>query len=183
MKKSFVLFFFFIFSKSFCQKIEFPINSETMEVEFVKVLNIDSIPKKELFNKSKLWIVDKFKSANSVIQYENQEEGKIVCKGNFKIVSTGNGLNGTIHRTHAGIINFTIDLSCKDGKSRIKIYNIMHEANYAGGSIKNENPDCGNGVMTVKTWNSIQKQAYKHIESLIIQYSTYMMDISSEQKW
>src|SRR5437867_924517 len=111
------------FNFSFGQ-ISFPTNNENNEVEFVKVLELDSMSKKDVFNTSKLWIANYFKSANDVIQFENIDDGKIVGKGNFRINSTGMGIGGTIHETQSGTVSFTFEISAKDNKCRIIIHDI-----------------------------------------------------------
>lgn len=182
--KSFLLLLnLFLFSNSFCQPV-FPLNTEK-EVEFSNVIQIDSSDKNELFNNSKLWVVKNFKSANDVIQFENIDQGTIIGKGNFSIKSTGLGFAGTVHKDHSGIITFTFEISNKDNKTRIRIYDISHKAKYSGGAINNTKPECGGMTMTVKTWNTIQQQAFDEITATLNTYEAHMKKskIKSNEDW
>jgi len=103
-----------------------------------------------------------FKSSNDVIQYSGN--GRILRKGTIKISSTGLGFNGTIAPAHEGYVSFTIEVSIKAGKYKIKITKLYHTSTFytkygyaSGGSFYNEKPDCGGMKMTKKQWATIKK--------------------------
>ena len=83
------------------------------------------------------------------------EDGKIVGKGNFEIVSNGYGLNGTIHPNSAGIVTFTFEITAKDNKCRLRIYDFNHIAKAGGGKIDNVKPECGTFNLPIKSCNCI----------------------------
>jgi hypothetical protein len=173
-----------LFSISGFSQVEFPRNKETDQIEFVRVIQLDSIPKKDIFYKSKLWVVELFKSANDVIQYENIEDGKIVGKGNFKIVSTGLGLNGTIHPNSAGIVSFSFEITSKDNKCRIRIFDFTHTAKMGGGKIDNERPDCGTFNLPMKSWHTIQQTAIDETKSILQSFDSNMKkSVSNKDEW
>lgn len=82
---------------------------------------VDSLPgaKAELYNKSKVWFVNTFNSANAVIQLDDKEAGVIMGKG-VTGFNAGNIMTGSIKQ----FINYTININVKDNKWRIQIYDI-----------------------------------------------------------
>lgn len=166
-------------SNAAISQVAFPINEKTNDVEFVNIIELDTIEKNEVYRNSHLWVVDVFKSSNDVIQYADIENGKIVGKGNFAINSTGLGAGGTIHKSQAGVIKFTFEVSAKENKCRLRIYDLVHKARNSGGKISNDKPDCGGMGMYKKTWNSIQQQALDKTNSLLLSYENFMKSIAS----
>lgn len=77
-----------------------------------------ALSKDEIYKNSKLAIVEIFKDANSVIQIDDKETGEIVGKGfsYFYVNSMGQKIRNTV--------KFTISISIREKKYRIKIYNI-----------------------------------------------------------
>jgi hypothetical protein len=146
------------------------------QTEFTKVIPVDST--KDNFSRARLWVASAFKSAQNVIQYESADA--ILCKGNIPIDRTGSGMSGTIHRTHAGHVNFSMEIGLKPDRVRIKIYDLVHEAEHSGGSIDNERPICGGMTMTVKTWNSIKEQAVEKVNALIASFENAMVKTAED---
>lgn len=164
-----VILIFFIIPSITRAQVDLPLNTSG-KAEFTKTIDLDSISKKKLHAKAKLWVVNAFKSANNVIQYDDADEGRIVGKGNADIRGNGTGMAGSIHRDQAGHVNFTVEILSKDNKCRIRIYDIYHEAVYSGGVIENKKPACGGLYMTAKTWNSIQKQTSDLITGIALNF-------------
>lgn len=150
-----------------------PLDAEG-HIEFKKIIPLDSTAKASHFGKAKLWVANTFRSAQDVIQYESAQEGKLLCRGVFAINTTGMGANGTIHRTQAGFVSFTMEISIKDDRCRIRSYDLTHEAEYSGGNLQNIKPACGGLVMTVKTWNSIQLQTAERMEVTFLDFEKAM---------
>lgn len=163
-------------------QVSFPLN-DAGEVEFIKVIQLDSSTKDNNFNKSKLWVANAFKSAQDVIQYENREEGKLVCKGLIAIKSTGMGMGGTIHWSQAGNVLFTLEMGVKDDRCRIRIYDLTHQAENAGGNLNNIKPSCGTLSMTLKTWNSVKIQALENVNDIISEYEAALNKESKGDDW
>lgn len=83
---------------------------------------IDSMPnvtKADLYNKSKVWFVNTFNSAKSVIQMDDKDAGVIMGKG-LTGFDAGNIMTGPIKQ----YINYTINIKLKDNKYRMQIYDI-----------------------------------------------------------
>jgi hypothetical protein len=77
---------------------------------------------KELYLKARKWFVDTFRNANSVLQMDDKEDGKLAGKA-FHTYSFNNGIN-----TSNVNIDFTLNIDIKDGKYRVQFYD-MYGAN------------------------------------------------------
>jgi hypothetical protein len=160
----------------------FPLD-ESGNVEFKKIISLDTVAKNDIFYGSRRWVADVFKSAQDVIQYENLDDGKIIGKGIIQITPTGYGFNGTISEINAGHISFTFEIIAKNYKCRIRIYNIVHTATYSGGDIDNLQPRCGVMYMTLKTWQSIQRSTLIEIDNLLTNFSTALKKQKLDDNW
>ena len=103
--------------------------------EWAEVVQLDSAYKKDdLYKNAKLFFTDIFKSAKDVLQYDDRTEGKVIGKGNFKIEDNQLSFLVAFHETR--YVNFTIEIFCKDGKYRYRIYNVHSDCNVrtSGGS-------------------------------------------------
>ena len=76
--------------------------------------------KAEAYLKAKAWIANTFNNAKSVIQVDDKEAGTIIAKG-FTEKETGNAFTGSITQN----VWYTINLTLRDGKYRIQIYEIF----------------------------------------------------------
>lgn len=111
MKRLIFLVVLFIPSMAYLQTIEK--DEKTGKYACSGVVQIDSVSKDRLFAKTMEWIALNYKSANDVIQLSNKEDGKIICKGNFK----------TMVLLTSGYIGHTLTLDFKDGKFRYQYTN------------------------------------------------------------
>jgi hypothetical protein len=88
-------------------------------IEQIVTAKDSTIKKSRLYLVAKDWVSKTFVNTKSVIDYEDKEEGKLVCKGlskqYFKAIM---GSKDEI------ILNYTIDFTFKDGKFRIQLYNL-----------------------------------------------------------
>lgn len=138
--------------------------------DYSKIYEVPSVTQKDIYNRSRAWVATIFKSAQNVIQYENPEEGKIICKGTIQIDATGLGMNGTIHTSQAGYVHFVMQIETKEGRCRVLINNLVHEAQNSGGSLTNEKPACGTFTMAMKTWASIKNQSNDKVNAILADF-------------
>ena len=71
----------------------------------VEVVEVQGQKKDQLFESSKVWIAKSFKSANNVIQYQDQTTGTIIGKGNIQFPCEGFIDCGAFGKD---MVNFTI---------------------------------------------------------------------------
>ena len=93
-------------------------------------------------------------------------------------------------KSNAGAINYDVQLFVKDGKYKINIFNLYHEAQKsrlgAGGSIENEIPDCGNLNMQQRYWIQIKVDGAVQFAKLIEDLKKEMekaKDLSPDDDW
>lgn len=93
---------------------------------YEEVVVVPERSKMELYKNTKQWFVDEFKSSKDVIQSEDKEDGKIIGKGIIPIYY--NNWAGTAKCTDL----ITIQIECKDGKYRYKIYDMVLNSDVIG---------------------------------------------------
>lgn len=82
------------------------------------IVEVLGMSKLDLYKNAKQWFVDYFKSSKDVIQNEDKEQGLIVGKGLLPIFWK----SLIIFEYHD---NLTIQIDCRDGKYRYKIYDLI----------------------------------------------------------
>ena len=106
--------------------------------EYSEVVVLDSTYRKDiLYRNAKLFFTDIFKSSKDVIQYDDKEEGKIIAKG---VLSTsGKQGNFLVTSYDTWNLHFSLEIFCKDGKYRYRIYDfsIYAEREVAGTQTSN----------------------------------------------
>jgi len=87
--------------------------------EYQEVVNLDSTYKKDfLYKNAKIYFVNNFTSANNVIQYDNKDDGKIIGKGSLNVHDI------YVVTLFDWQVNFSTEITCKDGRYRYRIYDI-----------------------------------------------------------
>ena len=149
MKKTIYLFILIMFSiNSFSQeKLLDILPLENGNVVYTEVVKVDSLNKKELYNRVKKWVVLKYKSANDVIQLDDKEDGIIIGKGNF----------GIKYYSRKPTIEHTLQIETKDGRYKYTISSFIYS-------------DVQNDTFTVdkfpKSWAG-KKKLYRTIDEKV----------------
>jgi len=131
-------------------------------VEFIITETLDSTYSKEIiFNKIHLWIVDRYVSANDVIQMADKEMGIFVVKGRFEYSGCGR-----YNSSYRGWILHTLTIKIKDNRYRIEITNLSHES-WQNGAHQTSLGQVYDHSLNVKGMNA--KWAQKHIRPDIIE--------------
>lgn len=109
----------------FCQAtkstVKLPINETTKLITYEKIFEVTNLSKDSLFERGLLWAKGYYKNPYDVIREQNKEEGKIVCKGRFKI---SNPPDKKGFASDAGLIQYTLTLLFKDGKIKYTLSEI-----------------------------------------------------------
>jgi len=98
-------------------KVHMPIVNGVITYE--KIIDSLNKPKNELFEASLKWLANTFEDSKEVIRVKNSETGEIVGSGNFLYKAPG--LLGGNER-----MAFMIEIKTKDGKSRIRLYQLRY---------------------------------------------------------
>lgn len=107
--------------------------SEPMK-DYQRIVEIPNVKQDVIYENSRQWVAKSFKSANSVIQYQDKTAGSIIGKGNVDF-SCANFLK-CYGRTQP-VLEFTFQIDAKDEKARVSFsdINIHHPAGYASGTM------------------------------------------------
>lgn len=87
---------------------------------------VDSVPgasASQLFQRARLWFIDYYKSAPNVVQLSDSSTKTIVGKALFRY--SGTVFRGGVARE--GHVHYTIDVQCKDGRYRVRLYDYLHD--------------------------------------------------------
>jgi hypothetical protein len=125
------------------------------QYQFIEVIQLDaSIKKDDLYKNAKLFFANAFKTSKNNLSYDDREEGKLIGKGGFEIAESQSILLSTVTETRT--TNFSVEIICKDGKYRYRIYNI-----YSDYSKKTNN---GKGRDNIQTGDASFEKAFAMTE-------------------
>lgn len=110
--------------------------SEDNKITFSKVYQVDGLDSDDLYIKMNEWIVNTFNSPKDVIQFQDKEAGKIICK-TMSTFTAGKNL-GRVDMD----IYFLLTIESRDGRYKITATNFTHEYSQGLGvaRITNSNP-------------------------------------------
>lgn len=162
------------------------------EFEFTGVVSVDStITKNQLYQKSRQWFAEIFKSSKSVIENEDKDEGIIYGKGIIDMKDDAQGY-----------VSFALSIRCKDGRIKytfndfmqygarsVNIYGTTSSGSmtYDIGSLKQLTPDvstmtCGMGKnRRDKMWMDIKSKAKRQTYYIIENLKEYMKKTTSKE--
>ncbi len=102
---------------------DFPTN-EKGEVAYTNVIQLDGLSQKEIYEKSKLWVVSTLKSGDNMVELSGSNSNQIVGTGNLVLGEVD--LESMIWRIYNPALNFKFIVSCKDDKLKYEISNITY---------------------------------------------------------
>jgi len=131
--KTLVSLIFILFSIS--SQAQFPVSKEG-NVEYTKVVELEGLTKKQIYDKAKLWVVTTLKSGDNMVELNGSNSDQIVGTGNlvFDDLNTGYSKNKKDHIFNLGL-NFKFIVFCKDGKLKYKVSNIAFRYTWIYGAI------------------------------------------------
>jgi hypothetical protein len=178
---------FLMFNSLLAQKVNYekpnlPIDMETNTITYTEVVVLDTTLKKdELYSRAREWFAKTYKSANSVIQMDDKEEGKIVGRASIPVNFKGGS---------AGSISYSISVYIKNGKYKYEFTNFQHQGD------GNKIPDFGSctemlnttdkvlGISYQKSYNNYLNQMHTEIiETISSLKSTLALKSISTKEW
>ncbi|WP_312363974.1 DUF4468 domain-containing protein [Sphingobacterium sp.] len=95
------------------------------KVVYEQIIEADSLTKIQLFGASKQFVAKAFKNAKQVIQAEDSNTGLLIGKGITYIKEPSSiGMLYDRRSVFAGRVGFTMQFDNKDGKCRVRIFDI-----------------------------------------------------------
>lgn len=110
-----------IYQQSVGLVLKSPLTNSEKPIVYEEIVE-HSKPIEKVYTSMKLWFTENFKNANYVVQFDDKELGKLTGKGTFQHEPPVHFGSGPIR----GNVSFVIDLSLKENKYRIKVYNFTH---------------------------------------------------------
>lgn len=106
-----------------------PIYQEVLPLEnelitFSTVVQVEGVSKDELYLRAHGWIIKSFNSAKDVVQLDDKEAGKIVCK-TVTTLSAGKGFFGKVVMD----IYYLLTIEVRDDRYKISASNFVHQYN------------------------------------------------------
>lgn len=145
---------------------------DSSKYKIVRVFTVDSVAKKEIYLRAKMWVVKNFVSAKDVIQYDDNDYNRIFVK------AIKHYERESIFTTKVwGYVYFNMDIEVKDGKCRITIYNLSHEGDGAVkmdatfGSFENEHAVFG---QSRKAWTNFKQNALRDFSEMLNRFDNYI---------
>jgi hypothetical protein len=95
-----------------------PMDKETGLISYTKVVEVQGVSKKELYNRALSWAKGFYKNPTDVIRERDTTEGKIICKARFKIYSEPDKKGFTADH---GDVMYTLTMRFREGRYRYEI--------------------------------------------------------------
>ena len=134
-KRFFMKFLMLLIFLSFANYIkgQLPKNPEGYVV-FEGLIEVASISKQHLFQRSKFWMASYLKTGNDIVEIPGPDQNIIICTGtmylpDIQMVKSNDGFT-----TQNNILNFTCVIYSKDGKVRYKLLNFLLKYGYTAGA-------------------------------------------------
>lgn len=183
MNKVLTLLVFCLGVKLSIGQTQIPIDTSTGKVSYTEIVYADSVSKKELFDRSLEWLALNYKSANDVIQLQNEATGKIIAKGLFKeYLSLMGGL--TVYDCS---VYHTLKIDIKEGRVRIQLTD-LYEKHYvspsqysSGGWVEKPIEDAINPEYFAKAYRDFMNRVDRQIHSSLDSYSKFIQKPSDKK--
>jgi hypothetical protein len=184
---AFLMFNSLLAQKNNYKKPNLPLDMETNLITYTEVVVLDTTFKKdELHSRARVWFAKTYKSANSIIQMDDKEEGKIVGRASIPLK-----YNNMPIITSAGSISYNISVYVKDGKYKYEFADFQHQGDGKkipsfGSCTKMLNTtDKGYfGIGMQKTYNVYLNQMHSDIiETISSLKSTLALKSISTKEW
>ena len=165
--KNLLLIFSFVPFISFSQS---EMDIDTLEFDFSKVVQVDSMNAKTLYSNAKLFIADAFVSAKSVTQLEDENSNTLVVKGLFVIPLKDLPYSFSYMKDFT--TSFKLQILTKDNKFKYTLSDFVVEGNavYDGANLsstyKTEKGEVGKKAHK-KLWISMKTSAYDFLSVFI----------------
>jgi hypothetical protein len=174
MKKILLLLLLFTPFISIAQIKDSIVTQQDSSFEF-KLIDSVSASKQELYTRARQFVALQFKDSKEVIQMDDKEAGKIICKGT--LMPSAKAALGVPVQSY---IEFTMTIDLKDNKYRCVLSNFYHNGIVGrtdgfgiGGDLNNEKQKSNEGL-TKKYWGRIKDETKREAQQLLLAMKTAM---------
>jgi len=120
--RSKVIIFFIIAALGGTSLIAMAEPVDESERKFERIVELPGFSKDQIFDATRIWIAENFKSAKAVIEYENKEAGTIIGNGIIPYPASGGPLKQVTFANWK--VPFTMKVDIKDQRFRLTFSNI-----------------------------------------------------------
>jgi hypothetical protein len=140
------------------------------QYEYTEVVPLDTTYTKAiLYMNAKLFFAEIFKNASDVLQYDDKEGGKVIGKGSFELEGSQSFLK--TYNTERRNVNFTIEISCKGGRYKYRIYHITSEIKSESNAGNNKGHDITGTLTLDEAYLKSQKGMTKKLDRKLFYYT------------
>ncbi len=142
------------------------------DAELQKIVEVPGFTKQQIHQQAKIWIAENFRSAKSVIEYDNPEDGVLIGNGRTAVpkmwyFSMGQGADDSTC--------FTMRIDSKDGKFRVTFFNIVLDIGPSYGMYKSPGGE-----------RPIRQAEFEKMKPILLNYADRIKDSiikHTEDKW
>lgn len=169
--KNILLLLFLISTSTLAVCQDYPI--EDGRIVYELIVKNENASKEDLFAASKRFIANTFTSASAVIQVEDAATGEIIGKGRSAFTIPTKGMFGYGYN-----YKFTIQLNSKDGRGRIRIYDISDYKKSSIGELDTpleefdiaQKMRAGDKPKRIKSYNELKNHINEHFLTFLVLY-------------
>jgi hypothetical protein len=100
---------------------------ENNTITYVKVIELDSLSKDEIYKQAKSYFIYNYHDAKSVLQEDNSEDGRLIGKGIFSSV-----YNGTVFLVSVSFdVSHILRIDIKENKARLVLTLLMYNTTWS----------------------------------------------------
>jgi hypothetical protein len=158
-------------------QVVFPIDSASGQIRYERIVAVENTSKDLLYERANVWLAKAFVDSKEVIQYSNQETGKVLAKGRLELNATYNGYEQSM-----GVVRFTLEVNTKEGRVRVLISDLIHEftdGNPSPGDLRKEK----SYPIMKKAWRVVKSETDNDIRSLIDSFEKAVSEVPKEDDW
>jgi hypothetical protein len=138
-----------------------PLIDSAGNIYYSEVISVDSAAASELYSRAKLLVATIYKSGKDVTQLNDDEQKRIVTKGNFLI-------NEPIFMSTAAMrINHQMILQCKDNKYKVDISTLGYTGSVNGHPYDETTLNIKPEAWPAKKWKEVLDIAHERIKNTI----------------
>lgn len=170
-------------------------SQEPLKFTGVVKLADSTISASQIYSSCISWFAVSYKDSQRVLQQTDDENYRIIAKALFKTYRE-TAFGGT---PAYGVVNYTIQIDCKDGKFRYEITNFIHDgnSNNANGKVLsfgllttaddcpinfNAWTECTKG-QKLRVWNELKTQSTNYANELIKDLENIKIENNTINNW
>jgi len=155
--------------------------------EISEVVQAESISKEKLYNNAKRWTLEKFMTADNIVEFDDENKETILVTGHILMAKHKylQGLMGYIVNTDRNTLTFKMRIDLKDNRFKYTISNIQYSFNKIGGPSQGycQTPLRSIENMPDKKVAEVHEEANEKLGALITELKSKVAYNSGNEDW